>query len=60
MTGDRKLSPAIVLMTAAGLVFGVILAIFRIQPTLGGVVIGLVLGTAAARGYVPAKPKGCK
>jgi Kef-type K+ transport system membrane component KefB len=60
MTGDRKLRAAIVLAIAVGLIFGVILAIFRIQPTLGGVMIGLVLGTAATRGYVPAKSKGCK
>lgn len=58
MITDRKLGAAIALVTVVGAVIGVILAVFRIQPSLGGVMIGIVLGTTVARGYFFVKPKG--
>ena len=60
MIADRKLGAAIALVTPIVAVLGVILAVSKIQPALGGVMIGIVLGTAVARGYFAVKPKGCK
>jgi Kef-type K+ transport system membrane component KefB len=50
MISDRKIAVGIALATMVGAVTGLLLSISKIQPVLGGIILGVVIGIAVARG----------
>ena len=60
MTTNRKLGTAIVLVTAIGAAIGVIVGVFTITTAIGVAVIGILIGTAVARGRFSTVPDTTK
>ena len=60
MATNRQIGTGIVLITAIGAATGVVLGILHVTPAVGAAVVGIVLGTAIARGTLSAKLKGSK
>jgi len=60
MTANRKLGTAIVLVTAIGAAIGVIGGSFNITLAVGAAVIGIIIGTAVARGRFSTAPDATK
>jgi hypothetical protein len=56
MTTNRKLGTAIVLVTAIGAAIGVIVGVLSITSAVGASVIGILIGTAVARGRFSTVP----
>jgi len=50
MKRDTKIGALIALATVIAALLGVLLSISRIQPVLGGILIGVVFGVGVARG----------
>lgn len=57
VTRNRKIGIVIVLSTAISAATGLILGILHIQPAVGTAVVGIVIGTAVARGAFSDTPK---
>ena len=60
MTTNRKLGSAIVLVTAIGAAIGVIVGVLSITSAVGVGVIGILIGTAVARGRFSTVPDTTK
>jgi len=60
MTTNRKLGAAIVLVAAIGAAIGVIAGYFNITLAVGVAVIGILMGTAVARGRFSTVPNVTK
>jgi uncharacterized membrane protein len=58
MPTNKSIGAGIALMTAIGAATGVVVGILKLTPAVGAAVIGIVLGTAVARGALSAKLKG--
>ncbi|MGA2856092.1 MAG: hypothetical protein ABSE40_04445 [Candidatus Sulfotelmatobacter sp.] len=56
MTRNRKLGTAITLVTAVGAALGVLAGYISITTAVGAAVIGIVIGTAVARGRFSSAP----
>ena len=56
MTRNRKLGAAITLVAAVGAALGVLAGYISITTAVGAAVIGIVIGTGAARGRFSATP----
>jgi uncharacterized membrane protein YfcA len=60
MTINRKLGAAIVLVTAIGAAIGMIVGVLSITTAVGAAVIGILIGTAVARGMFSTEPNARK
>jgi len=56
MTRNRKLGTVITLVTAVGAALGVLAGYISITTAVGAAVIGIVIGTAVARGRFSSAP----
>jgi len=57
MTTNRTLGSVIALGAAIGAAAGVVVGFLNPRPAVGAAVIGIVLGTAVARGMFSTKPE---
>jgi len=57
MLANRNLAVVIVLATAMGALAGLLLGSFHISPGTAGVLIGIAIGMAVARGAFSRTPK---
>jgi len=60
MLANRNLAVVIILATAIGAVAGLLLGTFHISPGIAGVLIGIVIGMAVARGAFTRTPRRTK
>ncbi len=60
MTTNKKLGTAIVLVPAIGAAIGVIVGVLSITTAVGVAVIGILIGTAVARGRFSTAPDATK
>ena len=60
MATKRQIGAGNALMMAIGAAIGLVVGICRITPAVGAAVVGIVLGTAVARGALSDKLKGSK
>jgi len=60
MKAQRGIGAVIALATAIGAATGIVLGLFHVRSAVGAAVIGIVLGTAIARGMFSTAPQGTK
>lgn len=58
MTANKQIGTGIILLTAIAAATGVVVGFVSVTPAVGVAVVGILIGTAVARGTLLAKLKG--